>query len=482
MLVATGERTDRSARRDRSDLAARGIGLLLMALPVAAIVAGAWLWWDGRDAPLLEGSFDAIAAAADATPTAAPAHHALLRTKRRVTWVEVADGGELGRRGTNMAQDVGAMLGTEGMAKRPVAATMLGSGAIAWASPRRARLVDAEGRRVVATVDACPDGVTSVAQSADRLLVAGCGRVAAVGPGGTARWRAQVEAGGFERIELHRLASDAVLAAPIGGAAVMALDVANGEELWRRPVDGRVTAVTRVGDGVVVVASATDGAARLVAVDVQTGSERWSRSWRGWQVRALAGDRNRVVAGLVGADDSESCTRSGLVELAGSSGATTGTRRLDRALAVRDLKHDPATSRMVALVGGRPCSIVRVERRMEILPASGLERLHQVAIPGRPCSGLGVGARLAAVATCDGEVLAVDTRAGALAWRSPLPDVATRRSMAVTVADRRLLVTDGVGSLVVVEPPAATPAPGTATAVAATPAGTKRGAGAGATG
>lgn len=458
MLVATEEHDARAAGRDRAGLVARGIGILLMALPIAAIATGAWLWWHGREAPMFEGSFEAVATEPRPESAAAPAHHALLRSGRRATWMEVADGRELGRGGTNIAQDVGAMLGAQGTAKRPVAATMLGSGTIAWASPRRARLVDADTRSVVATADTCDDGVSSVARSGERLLVAGCGRVVGVAPRGEARWRVEVGDGAARRIDLHRLSSGVVLAAPIGGSSVVALDAADGEELWRHTVEGALSDVTRMGAGSVAAASFDDGVARLVGIEPESGTRLWARSWRGWQVAALAGDRNRVVVGLVGAEDAESCTRSGLVELAAGNGATTGTRTLDRQLAVRDLRHDAATSRMVALVAGRPCSIMRTEPRVDVLPARGLQQLHQVAIAGRPCSGLGAGARLAAVATCDGELVALDTLDGTVAWRSELPQVATRRAMAVTVADRRVLVTDGVGSLVVVEPPQATAA------------------------
>lgn len=480
MLVATEERSQRTGGRDRKELAARGVGIVLMALPLVAIAAGAWLWWTGRDAPLLEGRFDAIAAAepVDAARQPPAQHHALLRQGQRVTWMEVADGGELGRNGTNMAEDVGVMLGAEGTAKRPVEATMLQSGAIAWASPRRARLVDAQERRVVASVDTCDEGVTSLVHVGERLLVAGCGRVVGVGPGGEARWRAEIDAGGFRRVELHRLGTDAVLVAPIGGDAVVALDAADGEELWRHSVDGSLSAVTRIGDGMLAAASSSGDAARMVGLESSSGAERWSRSWRGWQVAALAGDRNRVVAGLVGANDSDQCTRSGLVELAGGTGATTGTRTLDRELAVRDLRHDANTSRMAALVAGRPCSIVRVEPRVDVLPAKGLQQLHQAVLPGQPCSNLGVDARLAAVATCDGQVVVVDTLRGTMPWRATLPEVATRRSMAVTVTDRRVLVTDGVGSLVVLQPPDARPAAAEANA-GATPAGIAKGDGGG---
>lgn len=424
------------------------VAVLLGSLPILAMALGGWQWWQARQGPLVVGDLRAVAVeqAAAASPV-----HPLLERPERVGWTAASDGGALGREGTSMIQDARTVFDADGTRRDAVHAVSLSSGVLAWASPRMVRLVDPADRAQVARVDTCGAGVDAVAQAGERLVVAACGRVVGIGPRGSARWRVEVP-GAIDdaRIRVHAVGAGLLVAAA-GGARLRMLDGATGRERWSHELDGGLVEVRLVGTDAVAVATSSSGTSRVRLVGLADGAQRWERRWRGWRPTALASDGRRIVAGLVAVAEPERCGDVGLAELDAATGASRATRALDRRIAVRDLRVDARTGRMAALATRRACTLQHVEPRVELYGARGLVRLHQMALPAEPCSDLVAAGAMVAVATC-GELLAFDARSGQQAWREALPPVSTRRTVALSATARRLVATDDVGTLAVLEP------------------------------
>lgn len=97
----------------------------------------------------------------------------------------------------------------------------------------------------------------------------------ALGAGGDERWRAGFGAG--NAFAAPTLAGDLALV-PVAGedaGRVLAVDLADGEPVWRRET-ARVSAPAEVADGIAYVGAA-DGT--LHALDLVDGAERWQRSF-----------------------------------------------------------------------------------------------------------------------------------------------------------------------------------------------------------
>lgn len=445
MLVRTHqESADASGAGD----APAAQSLLWALLFAAAIAAIAWLAWPGNDGATVDGDLAAIGAGEKSVVTG---EHALLELPSPSRWSIVADGESLGRGGSTITGDLRTVFGSGIGAREPVLARVLRSGAIAWASPRQVWLIDPAVRDDVARIDVCGNGVDALAQSGERLLVAACGRVSALGPDGSMRWRTDRADRDDPRTRL--LALDGRVAFGHAGArTVEMVAAADGERVWRRRLEAPLRTLVPIDAGSLAYVARDEESTRVGVLDASDGTLRWQRRWRGWRETAVASDGRRVVVGFVDAGSGEQCGSSGMVDLDSRTGAANATRRLDSRLQVAGLGADAATSRMVALLTGRSCTLRQVEPRIDVLRARGLDRVHQVALPSRPCSNLAVRGRLAVVASCT-EAFAVDTLTGARRWTVPAAPVPSRRSIAISMTGTRVVLTDDVGTLAVLEPP-----------------------------
>lgn len=81
---------------------------------------------------------------------------------------------------------------------------------------------------------------------------------------------------------------------PAPGAALVALDPAGGDELWRYPTLAHSLSAPAADDGVVYLTS-SDG--QLHAVDAATGTRRWQLAHGAWAAEAPAANGRVVVAG-----------------------------------------------------------------------------------------------------------------------------------------------------------------------------------------
>lgn len=428
---------------------------LVAVFACTAIAIGVLLQLRDQSWPIVvEGDFSAVAAPRET----APAPHPLVTAAPRAATARVADGPELGRSGTSMVQDLDVILGAANATSRAaVPAMQLAGDAIAWSSPRQLRLVPATSATATnARADLCASGIDAAAPAGDLLVVAACGSVMGISATGAMSWRRAVGSDDG-RVSLIGV-GDGFVASTQDDSRIMMVDRA-GHVSWQRRLSGRgaLRHVTAVGTRAVAVTSVGDSGTWVTLLDAADGTQQWQRRWRGWNATAATSDHRRILLAMVDQGGTEQCTDSGLVELQAGDGATGATRRLDRRSAVRDLHVDGATSRLVAMTSLRSCSIAMVRPSINVYGARGLQVLHRVAMPARPCSNLAVHARLATVATCS-HLVAFDTLMGKRLWTVPIASVGTRSSMAVSASGPRVTVTDDVGSLMVVEP---APAPAT---------------------
>lgn len=431
--------------------------LLLVAIGLVALVTVAYTHV-GAAGPDLRpsGEFSVLA---QERPAPAQRPHPLLGTSDAHAWMRVADAGRLDRDGSSLLDDVQQAFGTRRVPPVAVAASPVRPGVVAWASPRSARLVDLVGRRTLGQVTGCGTGIDAMATTESRLFVAGCGRLAAIGPGGGVAWRSDLADGAARsgrsgRPLLLAVEGDVVVALA-GSPRISRIDGRSGAVSWERRTAGGVRLVRRSGaEQLVAASSGVEGGvtrSRVQAISLGSGRVQWTRRWRGWTVTAVAGDGSRVVAALAGdVRDGEGCTRSGLAELGGRDGVTRSTRAIDARLAVRDMVVERTTGRLAVTTASRGCTVAYVEPRLDLYGARGLVRLHRVALPARPCSGLAARARLVAVATCD-EIVGIDALGGQRSLTSPLPGAPARRSAAIAVTSSRVVATDDVGTLLVLE-------------------------------
>ena len=100
------------------------------------------------------------------------------------------------------------------------------------------------------------------------------------------------------RVRLGAASPHAVQVAAGWGGAVRALRLTDGEDLWSRALEGRVTASPVFSAGLVFLASE---AGELLALDLATGEVRWSGRERcGVQATPLAANGSLYVAFMDG--------------------------------------------------------------------------------------------------------------------------------------------------------------------------------------
>ncbi len=169
------------------------------------------------------------------------------------------------------------------------------SSVLQWSAP-----VVAEGLVFVLEAPSGQDGTTSGRAVA---LDATTGRV---------RWSADL---GSTDSGLHHqpaLYADGVLLAPTGAGAVVAIEVATGQELWTHQGDGSVPALATGGGGVVYIGVTGQVSAR----DVHTGDTQW-------EVPIPATEREPWIA--VHDQDVIAATDHGLAAFAGDTGTPLWT-------------------------------------------------------------------------------------------------------------------------------------------------------------
>ena len=88
---------------------------------------------------------------------------------------------------------------------------------------------------------------------------------------------------------------DSMVVFGAGDGAVYALDLLNGDELWRFVTHGRVRSTPAIADGVVFVGSA-DG--RVYALELETGEEKWRFEPEGFGLRSeeFGFDRKSIIS------------------------------------------------------------------------------------------------------------------------------------------------------------------------------------------
>ncbi len=418
----------------------------LVALAIIAIVLAAWNVWQSRERTLVAGDLAAIGTVDDAAPT--PRVHPLVSSPSVASWTQVADGDALGRGGSGILDDVQVVFDGRVGAIDPVPAATVGAGQLAWATPRQVHLVDITSRALAGRVDACEDGVDAVTGAGGLLVIGACGRALAVGSDGAVAWSVDLDGSGDARVLLHAV-GDGVVAGRIDSRELVRID-SSGERDWRVDLRSDLRSLAPIGPDSLATISIDGDATLVTRVDPSSGTVDWQRRWNGWRSTAAASDSRRLVLGLVQVR-ADRCGSSGIAQLDAASGATTGTRALDRRVQVSSLQADAGTSRMASLVTARSCSLERVTPRVDLLRAKSLDTVHRVPLDERPCSSLAARARLVVVTTCD-EAIAIDALDASIRWRVAVPATQSRRALTATIGAREVAVTDDVGSLLVVEP------------------------------
>lgn len=452
--------TRRERQPDTFDSTSRAhvmIGVLIVALAAAAVGTAAWtLFAAGGERDGIQTQGD-LAPVGEAVPPVPRQPHPLLAPGDPVAWATVRDGRALGREASTVLEDAQTVLGSRSTSRGAVPAAQVSANSVAWASPRSLRLVNVDTREVTAWIGACDRGIDAVLATDTLLVTAACGRLTAVGAKGRTRWsvplaQADAQRAGSTLLLRH---GDAVIASVVGSRSVMGVSSSDGTVTWRHRTPDPVRLMEMSGaDGVVVATAPGDpaagGHAKVRRISTADGSRLWDRQWRGWRATALASDGARVVVALAQDEADTGCTPSGLAELASADGAARVTRRADARVVVRDMRVDPLTGRLVTMSVNRGCTVLSTDPRVDVYGARGLVRLHQVPLPARPCSPLAVAGGLAVAATCS-EVLGIDTRNGQTAVQAELTDAPRRRSVAAMITRDRLVATDDVGSLQVIE-------------------------------
>lgn len=242
----------------------RGPGLTLLALAVVAavvaVVAAVRLGDDDGDPVAGRGSATTTPGEAPPSTVATPPD---VVDARRERW-RVPVQGVLGERTATVGETVIAAVG-HGFDLGEVVAVD-GDGVVAWRSTLDVPLDDEVPLGVVANAQVAVTRVVRGLASTDTL-------VALDSRDGSPAWTVDLPSTGLLALQMD-VTEDLVVAT--AGDAVLALDPATGDEVWRHDAD-RVSGSAVDGQRVVVVEDRADGEGpRLTTLDLDTGDERAS--------------------------------------------------------------------------------------------------------------------------------------------------------------------------------------------------------------